>query len=120
MAAELPSPAKGTLEHQLNSVRFLAGVDAGRWEILLFVWPHLYVRVTGRDPQSGHVFSHDFHLECDGLPDPGPLVERWSFADNATHGQLPPAPQDGSPGYLDAMKQWGQGVYRAWSRGAAG
>lgn len=125
MAEELTLPAKKTLEAQLNSVRFLAGVEAGRWELLLLEWPHAYVRVTGWDPDTGRTFAHDFRLECIGFPDPGPFVERWVYADGATHGSRPPAPSaPGAPGFVEAMKEWGGsggsgGIYRAWNRGAA-
>jgi hypothetical protein len=119
MAEEVVSPAKRTLEAQLNTVRFLSGVEEGRWEVLLLVWPHLYVRVTGRDPETGNRFSHDFHLECDGHPDPGPFVERWAYADDASHGGRPPAPTTGAPGFIEALKEWGGGIYRAWNWQAA-
>lgn len=119
MAEEIPSPAKRTLEAQLYSVRFLAGVEDGRWEKLLLDWPHLYVRVTGRDPESHRSFAQDFHLECEGFPDPGPFVERWSYEENKTHGAVPPAPKTGSPGFVDALKDWEPGIYRAWNRSAA-
>jgi hypothetical protein len=122
MGEEIVPPPKRTLEAQLESVRFLVGVDAGRWELLLFHWPEVFVRVTGRDPDSGRTFAHDFCLECTGFPDPGPLVERWAYANSATRGSKPPAPpQPGSPGFIDAMKDWppGRGIYRAWSRDAA-
>lgn len=125
MAEEIAPPAKKTLETQLNSARFLAGVDAGRWELLRLDWPYGYVRVTGRDPDSGRRFAHDFRLECTGFPDPGPFVERWVYADNATHGSRPPPPSaPGAPGFIDGMKEWdggggSGGIYRAWSRGAA-
>jgi hypothetical protein len=122
MADEIVPPARRNLEAQLNSVRFLVGDDAGRWELLLLKWPDVYVRVNGRDPDTGQTFTHDFHLECTGFPDPGPLVERWSYADDATHGTRPPLPSaPGSPGFIDAMKDWppSSGIYRAWSRDAA-
>jgi hypothetical protein len=120
MAEEILPPARRTLEAQLQSARFLSGVAAGRWEVLKLAWPYLYVRVTGRDPDSGRTFAHDFQLECAGYPDPGPQVERWCHAENATHGQKAPAPAaPGAPGFIDAMKDWGGGFYRAWSRGAS-
>ncbi len=120
MAEEITPPAFKTLETQLNSVRFLAGVEAGRWELLQLEWPHAYMRVTGRELDSGRTFAHDFRMECTGFPDPGPLVERWLYADDATHGSRPPAPTGpGAPGFIDAMKEWGAGIYRAWNRGAA-
>lgn len=120
MANGIVPPARATLETQLQSVRFLAGAEAGRWEVLRLQWPFLYVRVTGKDPESGRTFAHDFQLECNGYPDPGPQVERWVFADNATCGHRPPAPTGpGSPGFIDAMKEWNGGMYRAWSRLAA-
>jgi len=75
--------------------------------------------VTGRDPETNYAFAHDFHLECTGFPDPGPYVERWSFATNNTHGSVPPAPGAGSPGFIDAMKEWSGGLYRPWNRAAA-
>lgn len=124
MAEEIVCPAKKTLEAQLNSVRFLVGVETGRWELLLLEWPQAYVRVTGRDPDTGRTFAHDFRLECTGFPDPGPFVERWTYADGATHGSRPPAPGLEAPGFIEALKEWGGsggsgGIYRAWNRGAA-
>ena len=122
MAEEIVPPTRRMLETQLNSVRFLAGADAGRWELQLLLCPDVYVRVTGRDPDTGRTFTHDFRLQCTGFPDPGPLVERWSYADNAAHGCVPPPPSaPGSPGFIEAMKDWspGRGAYRAWSRDAA-
>jgi hypothetical protein len=63
---------------------------------------------------------HDFRLECTGFSDPGPQVDRWSFLDDPTHGSMPSAPTQGSPGFVDAMKHWDPGgIYRAWSREAA-
>jgi hypothetical protein len=120
---EVVPPALRTLEAQLNSVRFLAGVAEGRWTILKSAWPNYYVRVTGKDPDSGRNFSHDFHLECKGYPEPGPFVERWAFADNAQSGSRPAPPKTGSPGFIDAMKDWDPvpgthgGIYRPVSCG---
>lgn len=120
MADLVEPPGKKAIDLQLRSVRFLAGVDAGRWAILEFAWPHLYVRAVGCDYGTGFTFSHDFRLECSGFPDPGPLVERWAFAAEPSHGSLPPPPAVGSPGFIDAMKDWQPGgIYRAWSRNAA-
>jgi hypothetical protein len=115
---EIISPAKKTLEAELNTIRFLSGTAEGRWETLLWAWPHLYVRVTGRDFESNRVFCHDFHLECGGYPDPGPYIERWAFVDDNSHGNRPAAPALGAPGFVDAMK-WDEGIYRAWNRPAA-
>lgn len=119
-----PSPAQRTLEAHCNAVRFLAAVEDGRWVVLTSEWPHLFVRVTGRDLEMSRTFSQDFRLECLGYPDPGPFVERWSFADTAPYGIRPAPPQQGSPGFVDALKDWGDnnqhgGIYRAWQRGAA-
>jgi hypothetical protein len=122
MAEEIVSPASRMVEAQLTSVRFLAGVDEGRWKVLLLAWPHLYVRVTGGDPETNRRLALDFRLECSGFPDPGPLVERWSYSECATHGDVRQTPTvPGSPGFIDAMKDWspGRGIYRAWSRDAA-
>ena len=121
-----PSAAHRTLEAQLNAVRFQSAVEEGRWKVLLLDWPYLFVHVVGRDPASGKEYGHDFRLECEGFPMPGPFVERWLFAENETHGNRPPPPGSGSPGFVEAMKDWDEipgrhgGIYRAWSRGGAG
>jgi len=118
--AEIASPAQSTLEAHLSSVRFLVGADSGRWILQGLAWPYIHVRVRGRDPESGRTFAHDYRLECSGFPDPGPFVERWLYGDSGGHGHKPSAPSAGSPGYLDAMKEWGGGdIYRAWSRVAS-
>lgn len=118
------TPAQRAVEARLNSVRFLCGVEEGRWSALHLAWPHLIVRVNGRDPGSSTGFSHDFRFECAGYPDPGPFVERWTYADAPPCGSRPAPPAAGSPGFIDAMKDWGDnnghgGIYRAWQRGAA-
>ncbi|TIL96287.1 MAG: hypothetical protein E5Y73_01895 [Mesorhizobium sp.] len=117
------TPAQKTLVNQLNSVRFLAGVDEGRWEILAVAWPYLFVRIRVATGQA-EVFTHDFRLECTGFPDPGPYVERWTYADDPQNGTRPAAPSAGAPGFVEALKAWGDGnsdggIYRAWNRGAA-
>lgn len=117
------TPAQKTLVHQLDSVRFLAGFDEGRWEVLSLDWPHLFVRiqvVTGPDVTC----TQDFRLECSGFPNPGPYIERWAYADIPPHGSRPPAPATGAPSFIEALKEWGGsngqgGIYRAWNRGAA-
>lgn len=118
MADDDISPARKTLLNQLDSVRFLAGIDEGRWEILTMAWPHLFMRIRVLIGPA-EVFTHDFRLECTGFPDPGPLVERWAYEDDSRYGASPAAPSTGAPGFIDALKDWGGGVYRTWNRGAA-
>lgn len=115
-------PDQRTLESHLLAVRFLAGVEEGRWKVLKSDFPHLYVRVQSIDPETQVSAKNDFHLLCDGYPLPGPFVERWDFE----QGGRPPAPPSGtcSPGYCDALKDWDHenshgGIYRAWQRCAA-
>lgn len=121
---ELTSAERTLLAH-LDTVRFLAGVDEGRWEILELRWPCLYVRVRVIAGHNETSLSQDFRLECSGYPEPGPYVERWSYASTERRGERPPAPTGpGAPGYIDALKEWGSGgeeggIYRAWNRGAA-
>ena len=125
MADELKPPAQVILEAHLSSVRFQAGVEDGRWAIHKLAWPHLYICVMGKDFESGRTFSHDFHIECEGYPDPGPFVERWIYSDIPACGVRPPSPTAGSPGFVDAFKDWSPGgdvpggIYRAWQRHAA-
>src|SRR5581483_10491403 len=123
MAEGVAAISRQTLDAQLDSVRFTEGIERGRWTILRYAFPHLYVRVTAKTP--GTTFSQDFHLECEGFPDPGPFVERWAFADTPSFGSRPPKPETGSPGFVDALKDWEPtngvhgGIYRAWQRHAA-
>jgi hypothetical protein len=122
MAAD-DSPAARTLVTQLESGRFLSGVDEGRWKVLRLSFPDLYVRVTATDTESQVRVVQDFHLLCDGYPSPGPFVERWDF----DKGVQPPQPSSGhaSPAFVDALKDWGGGpsghggIYRGWQRYAA-
>ena len=122
MAEAKTTPAQATLSSQMDSVAFVSAVDEGRWRVLALSWPHLYVQV--RSKAEGDIeFEHDFRLECTGYPDPGPYVERWDYAEDATHGVRSTAPSAGAPGFIEAMKEWGGGaeggIYRAWNRGAA-
>jgi hypothetical protein len=122
MAEAEITPAQATLSAQMDSIAFVSAVDEGRWQVLALSWPHLYVRVRAKAGDDV-TFEHDFHLECTGYPDPGPYVERWAYAGDATHGARPATPNAGAPGFFEAMKEWGSGaeggIYRAWNRGAA-
>jgi hypothetical protein len=120
--AAADSPAQRTVAAQLQSGRFLCGVDEGRWKVLKHDFPHLYVRVVATDPEGGLKVTQDFHLTCDSYPTPGPYVEGWDF----DKGCRPPPPggSSASPAFADALKDWGGpnghgGIYRAWQRDAA-
>lgn len=119
--AGVERPDERTLTAELSSVRFLCGVEEGRWAVLRFEFPHLYVRVVARHAHAPVGLAQDFHLVGDGFPDPGPFVEAWSFE----QGVRPPPPSEGSPGFTDALKHWEVstgahgGIYRAWQRHAA-
>jgi hypothetical protein len=122
MADENISAAQRTLEAQLNSLRFLAGVESGRWKIVDLVFPSLVVEVTAKDPNSGRNATLEFQLLCDNFPALGPFVQHW---DHRTKQR--PAPLASSPGVTDALKTWHRdgsngeygGIYRAWQRHAA-
>ncbi|HWI25768.1 MAG TPA: hypothetical protein VN668_02280 [Stellaceae bacterium] len=119
------SPASLILDRHLHSARFLAGEEEGRWRVLKLVWPHLYVRVAGKDPAGDVTCEHDFHIECTDYPETVPFVERWAYADGESCGSRPSAPVEGAPGFVDALKEWSPGngvhggIYRAWQRHAA-
>jgi hypothetical protein len=124
MADETVSASQRSLEAQLNSVRFLSGIEEGRWTMLRYAFPILDVRVTGCEPYSGKTASFDFQLLCDNYPAAGPFVQRWDHAAQ----ERPPAPANGttSPAVFDALKDWTRdgttehgGIYRAWQRYAA-
>jgi len=116
------SPAQRSLEAHLSAVRFQSGIEEGRWNVLLYGFPHLYVHITGENPESISKMTHDFHLECEDYPATGPFVESWAYEENETHGQCSLPPTAGSPGFMDAFKSWDKGkggIYRGWQRGAA-
>lgn len=121
MAETILAPDEQIFEAQLHSARFVAGIEEGRWIALATKFPDLYVQVTAIEAEADVKVSQDFHLICDGLPMPGPQVERWNFERESR----PAPPSTGSPGWVDALKDWGPGgnvhggIYRAWSRVAA-
>lgn len=126
MAEETTSAAQRSLEAQLNSVRFQAGVEQGRWKIQRYAFPELEVEVTAGDPFGGQVARFEFQLLCDNFPALGPFVQHWDHA--ARRRPEPPPAGKSSPGVVDALKTWGRdgsntgeygGIYRAWQRYAA-
>src|SRR6266850_3068345 len=118
MADDIAPSDLVTLNNQLRSQRFLAGVDAGRWLLVSQDKTLLVVTAIGRDHASGQAAAFDFRLECSGIPEATPYVERW----DRVIGERPAAPKAGesSPGVCDALKDWEPtqgthgGVYRAW------
>jgi hypothetical protein len=121
MAEDAISSSQQSLEAQLRSVRFQAGVEQGRWNIVHYAFPVLEVDVTGLDAPSGQMATLGFQLLCDNFPALGPFVQHWDHVD----AKRPDPPSDSSPGVVDALKIWGDkpgtygGIYRAWQRYAA-
>lgn len=113
------APDERALVGQLQSTRFLAGVDEGRWRIVSLDFPMIVVRINACDLDGVHCVSMEFQLVCDDFPAKAPFVQRWDYVNNSR----PPAP-DGPPGVKDALKDWTHkgkhgGVYRAWQRYAS-
>ncbi|KQV64084.1 hypothetical protein [Caulobacter sp. Root343] len=124
MAESNLQPDALTLVGQLNGVAFQAGVEEGRWSVLLYAFPELVVQVIGRDFAGELAVPMTFRLVCDGFPAQPPFVEAW----DPVAGSRPAAPQahEGPPGVVDALKIWNRdntveygGIYRAWQRHAA-
>lgn len=112
-----------TLNAHLASTRFLAGVEEGRWSVLLYRFPELVVEIHGVDVADSVSTSMIFQLMCDQFPAQPPFVQRWDPRIQAR----PPSPtaEQSPPGVVDAFKEWSEGpityggVYRAWQRHAA-
>jgi hypothetical protein len=125
MADAAPATDRLTLARQIGSVSFRAGIEEGRWSVVLHEFPVLVVRVTGKDFAGAVSTWMDFRMVCDGFPAVPPFVERW----DPGSGVRPPPPthDEGPPGVVDALKEWNRdgsndeygGVYRAWQRFAA-
>ncbi len=121
MAEAVVLASQQSLEAQLRSVRFRAGVEQGRWKIVRYAFPTLEVDVTGLDTPSRQTATLGFQLVCDNFPALGPFVQHWDHA----NAKRPDPISDSSPGVVDALKTWGDqpgkygGIYRAWQRYAA-
>ena len=123
MAAADLAPDALTLQRQLQSVAFQAGIEEGRWSVLLDAFPELVVQVVGRDFSGLVTAPMVFRLVCDGYPAQGPFVEAWDPVNKVR----PPPPKLGPPTVMDALKYWDKdgcpetygGIYRAWQRYAA-
>lgn len=115
------SASQQSLEAQLRSVRFQAGVEEGRWKVVRYAFLALEVDVTGLDSQSGEMATLGFQLLCDNFPALGPFVQHWNHAE----AKRPEPITNSAPGVVDALKTWGDtpqtygGIYRAWQRYAA-
>jgi hypothetical protein len=118
MAEAAISASQQSLEVQVRSVRFQAGVEEERWKVVRYAFPALEVDVTGRDSQTGETATLGFQLLCDNFPALGPFVQHWNHAE----AKRPEPITDSAPGVVDALKKWGDapqeygGIYRAWQR----
>lgn len=63
-----------TLSKHLSSGRFLAGVERGRWRLVDFKWPQVFIEVFDRD---GHAVCIRF--ECTGYPERPPQGTPWDY-----------------------------------------
>jgi hypothetical protein len=118
MAEAAISAAQRSLEAQINSVRFQAGIEEGRWKIVHYAFSVLEVDVTGRDSVGTQSATFGFQLLCDNFPALGPFVQHWDHVKRCR-----PTPiTESAPGVVDALKTWKDepqeygGIYRAWQR----
>jgi hypothetical protein len=124
MAEERFGPDQRTLAQHLKSIGFQAGVEEGRWSVLVDNFPELVVRVTGLDFSGRVSATMEFQLLCDDYPVCGPFVQHWDHA--SKQRPTPPTVEAGPPGVVDALKTWSRddnqgygGIYRPWQRYAA-
>ena len=124
MAEDCMGADHATLVAHLRCVRFLAGVEEGRWSVLSHEFPSLIVSVSGQDFTGSMTVSMQFQLLCDGYPARPPFVQQWDIDKQAR--PEPPNAEEGPPGVIDAFKTWTRdhgdgygGIYRAWQRYAA-
>jgi hypothetical protein len=124
MAEEAVGGEQVTLTAHLDSTRFLAGVEEGRWGVLLYDFPILIVQISGQDYSGLVSVSMDFQMICDGFPVTAPFVQHWDHA--TSQRPTPPTSSEAPPGLVDALKTWNRnnkheygGIYRPWQRYAA-
>jgi len=82
MADDIASAPQRALEAQLNSVRFQAGVEEGRWKILRYAFPMLEVLVTARHPYAARVRASSSNCSATIFPP-------WALSSNT--GTMPPS-----------------------------
>jgi len=73
--AALVTPDEVSLRADLESARFLAGQDRGRWRLHRVAWPFAYFGCFGRD---GREFV--LRLDCTGFPSAAPTGTFWDLA----------------------------------------
>ena len=121
MAEIILTAAQQTLDRQLQSVPFLAGVEQGRWQIVRYEFPNLEVNIAGFDPTHNTRTTMGFQLKFDNFPAWGPFVQSWDHASGRRAAPI----STSSPSVVDAFKEWSEqtsvygGIYRVWQRGAA-
>lgn len=110
------TPAETSVREHMGKASFLRGVARGRWKVLRFSFPELFIELAAIDPQ-GTPLTFCFRMLVDGYPNAAPDVRCWDFAANAT---LPASARPQRPQRsLEAFKDWGNGVYRPWDRNGA-
>lgn len=72
------SPDEKALRADLESGRFIAGEERGRWRLVGVQWPAVKIGVTAKD---GYEFVLRF--ECSGYPQTPPTARLWDVAKNA-------------------------------------
>jgi len=124
MAEEEISAAQRTLEAQMKSVPFQAGIEEGRWKVLHYAFPILEFRISARDPATNHEESLEFQLKCDNYSALAPFVQHWDHVNQVR--PMPFTAGTSAPGVVDALKEWSRdgtseygGIYRAWQRHAS-
>jgi hypothetical protein len=77
------SPAERTVRVDLESARFCAGVDAGRWRLIFLEWPHALIAVAAA-PRDGAPDEFVLRFDLSGYPQPGPTAGLWDMSTNAS------------------------------------
>jgi len=110
------SPTEVAVQNHMQKASFLRGVACGRWKVLGFTFPELFVQVAAVD-EHGNGKTYAFRFIVDGYPDLAPDVRCWDMATNAL---LPADARPQTPARTrEAFKEWGHGMYRPWDRNGA-
>lgn len=83
MTAVVMAPDERALRVHLDSGRFQAGVEAGRWRLICLAWPVAIVGVSAA-PREGAPTEFAIRFELGGYPNTTPTGGIWDVEDDVS------------------------------------
>ena len=117
MTTVIASPDERAVRAHLEGGRFRAGVAAGRWRLISFTWPHVFVGISAAERASGPA-EWVLRFELAGYPHSAPTGGLWDVESDVSlaHERRPKGQRAAQLFRFDGWVGGATAMYPPWDR----